>query len=407
MTAEIFQKYELQYKNVLLNDVIPFWLKHSIDYDFGGYFTCLDRDGNVYDKDKFIWLQARQVWTFSMLYNRYKKKQEWIDIAKYGIDFLNFYGRDDDGNWYFSLTQKGAPLIQPYNIFSDCFVALAFGEYALATGDESCKEISLKTYYNILARKDNPKGKYSKTIHKNRPLKSFDLPMILANLTLELKWMLGEESFSEYSEIFLDEIMNLFLDSRQLIIHENVLFNGRNIDTFEGRLINPGHGIEGMGFVMDIAKELGKDMLINKAIDVVLSTIEFSWDKKFGGIYYFMDSKGKPPLSLEWDQKLWWIHLEALVTLLTGYSLTGNKKCWEWYDKVHKYTWEHFPDPSYGEWFGYLNRQGETLLPIKGGKWKGCFHVPRALFRCYKKFKDLSNNLGLNEERNFNEYNSK
>jgi len=391
MIIEEFKKYELQYKNGLLNDVIPFWQKYSIDNDFGGYFTALDRSGKVYDKDKFIWLQARQVWTFSMLYNRFQKNEEWLEIAKHGIDFLKTYGRDNNGNWYFSLSQEGAPLIQPYNIFSDCFAALAFGEYSKATGDESCKEISKETYSNILARKDNPKGQYSKTIYKNRPLKSFSLPMILANLTLELKWILGKKNFSEYSEIFLDEIMNSFLDSEQLIIYENVLFEGGNIDTFEGRLINPGHGIEGMGFVMDVAKELGRGKLINKAVDVVLSTLEFSWDKKFGGIFYFMDSKGKPPLSLEWDQKLWWVHLETLVALLAGYFLTGNKKCWEWYEKVHRYAWKHFPDPKYGEWFGYLNREGKPLLHIKGGKWKGFFHVPRSLFRNYQMFAKLVN----------------
>jgi len=130
------------------------------------------------------------------------------------------------------------------------------------------------------------------------------------------------------------------------------------------------------------------------------SVLEFSCDKKYGGIFYFMDSKGKPPLSLEWDQKLWWVHLEALFALIMGYSLTGNDKCREWFEKIHNYAWKHFPDPENGEWFGYLNRQGETLITIKGGKWKGCFHVPRALFRCYKEFGDLSNNLKLNNERN-------
>lgn len=391
MTAKELKKYELLYKNTLFNNIVPFWENHSIDNDFGGYFTCLDRDGSVYDTDKFIWLQARQVWTFSMLYNKYEKKQQWIDIAKNGINFLKKYGRDNNGNWYFSLRQDGAPLVQAYNIFSDCFAALAFGEYALATGDESCKEISLKTYNNILLRQNNPKGKYEKTIHDNRPIKSFSLPMILANLTFELKWMIGNESYNQQSEIFLDEIMNSFLDNKNLLIRENILTGGGNLDSFEGRLINPGHGIEGMGFVMDVANELGKESVIKQAVEVVLSTLEFAWDKKYGGIFYFMDSEGKPPLSLEWDQKLWWVHLETITTLLTAFKLTGDKRCWGWYEKVHHYTWEHFPDSDFGEWFGYLNRQGKPLLHIKGGKWKGFFHVPRALFQNYQTFKKLLN----------------
>ncbi len=390
MMNEKFDEYELLYKNELFNNVIPFWENNSIDTEFGGYFTCLDKKGNVYDTDKFIWLQARQVWTFSMLYNKHGENKEWITIAKHGIDFLKKHGRDKNGNWYFSLRRDGSPLTQPYNIFSDCFAALAFGAYAYATGNGECKQISLTTYQNILARQDNPKGIYNKTIHQNRPLKSFSLPMILANLTLELKWMLGDNSFNEYSESFLNEIMTSFLDTDLLLIKENVLVNGEDLDSFEGRLINPGHGIEGMGFVMDLAAELGRKDLIQQAIDVVLATLEFGWDKEFGGIFYFMDSKAKPPLSLEWDQKLWWVHLEALVTLLKAYSLTGDKRCGEWYEKVHNYTWSHFPDKKHGEWYGYLNRQGEPLLTIKGGKWKGFFHVPRSLFHNYQLFKNLS-----------------
>ncbi len=384
MANEIFQILKNQYKKALFNDVIPFWEANSIDVEQGGYFTCLDRDGTVYDTDKFVWLQAREVWTFSMLYNRYEKKEEWLRLAKHGIDFLRKYGRDKDGNWYFALRRDGKPLVQPYNIFSDCFTALAFGEYALATNDESCKEISLTTYQNILKRQKHPKGKYTKTIFENRPLNSFSLPMILANITFELKWMLGEEKFTDNSKIFLDTIMNSFLDSDKLIIKENVLPDGTTHDSFEGRLINPGHGIEGMAFVMDVAQTLGDQSTIESAVEVVLSTLEFSWDKKYGGIYYFMDIMGKPPQALEWDQKLWWVHLETLVALLKGYYLTKDKRCMDWYNKVHQYTWARFPDNEYGEWFGYLNRQGNPLLYIKGGKWKGFFHVPRSLFSGYK-----------------------
>jgi len=114
------------YENELFENVIPFWEEHSIDPEHGGYLTCLDREGKVYDTDKFIWPQARQVWTFSMLYNRYKKKSRWLDIAAAGADFLARHGRDESGNFYFALNRQGQPLVQPYNIFSDCFAAMAF-----------------------------------------------------------------------------------------------------------------------------------------------------------------------------------------------------------------------------------------------------------------------------------------
>jgi N-acylglucosamine 2-epimerase len=116
----------------------------------------------------------------------------------------------------------------------------------------------------------------------------------------------------------------------------------------------------------------------------MLRTLDHGWDKQYGGIFYFLDAKGAPPLQLEWDQKLWWVHVEALVALAKGYQLTGDERCFEWFEKLHRYTWEHFRDPEYGEWFGYLNRRGEVLLPLKGGKWKGCFHIPRSLYQVWK-----------------------
>ena len=107
------KKLANQYKDELLNNVLPFWLEHSQDHEFGGYFTCLDREGNVFDTDKFIWLQGREVWLFSMLYNKVEKKQEWLDCAIQGGEFLKKYGHDGNYHWYFSLDRAGNPLVEP------------------------------------------------------------------------------------------------------------------------------------------------------------------------------------------------------------------------------------------------------------------------------------------------------
>ena len=144
-----------------------------------------------------------------------------------------------------------------------------------------------------------------------------------------------------------------------------------------------------MWFLMEIAQRRGDAALLGQTADVTLAMLERGWVQKHGGVFYFLDRLGRPPQQLEWDQKLWWVHCETLVALLMGYALTGRPKCWAWFERVHAYTWAHFPDPEFGEWFGYLNRQGEVLLPLKGGKWKGCFHVPRAPYRCWRLFTKL------------------
>ena len=156
------------------------------------------------------------------------------------------------------------------------------------------------------------------------------------------------------------------------------------MDSFEGRSINPGHSLEAMWFIMDLGKRLNRPELIDKAVKIALSTIEYGWDKEYGGIFYFMDRLGHPQQQLEWDQKLWWVHIESAITMIKGYRMTGNEACLAWFGKLHEYMWTHFKDSEYPEWFGYLNRRGEVLLPLKGGKWKGCFHVPRGMYQIWQ-----------------------
>lgn len=395
LTNMRFTELAQTYQQALMDDVLPFWQEHSLDTQCGGYFTCLERDGAVFDTDKFVWLQARQVWLFSMLYNRHKKRETWLKLAQHGADFLRQHGMDAQGRWYFSLNREGRPLVQPYNIFSDCFAAMAFSQYALAAGDGAAKQLAQRTYRQILQRQNNPKGPYNKTVPHTRPLISLALPMILANLTMELEWLLDANTFNYALDDCLRQVFTLFLDQDRLILHEQVTPEGEKPDCFEGRVINPGHGIEAMWFILDIAERRQDRAMMEKAVEVILSTLALGWDEKFGGIFYFLDAQGHPPQQLEWDQKLWWVHMETLVALLKGYRLTGRQTCWDWYQRVHAYTWEHFPDPEYGEWYGYLNRRGEVLLPLKGGKWKGCFHVPRGLYLCWRECEKLGTGQAL------------
>jgi len=372
------------YKNELLEDVVPFWLSKSQDKESGGYFTCLDREGNVFDTDKFIWLQGREVWLFSMLYNNLEKNPEWLKCAKQGGEFLKKYGHDGKLNWYFSLTREGKPIIEPYNIFSYTFATMAFGQLSKAARSQEYADIARKTFDIILSKVNNPKGKWDKAHPGTRNLKNFALPMILCNLALEIEHLLDEGFLMRTIDTCIHEVMDVFYRPELGLVVENLTTDNKLSDTFEGRVLNPGHAIEAMWFIMDLGERLKKPELIEKAARIAVQMAEYGWDEKYEGIFYFLDRKGHPTQQLEWDQKLWWVHMEALISMLKGYQLTGSKECLKWFETIHKYTWEHFKDKEYPEWFGYLNRQGEVLLPLKGGKWKGCFHVPRGLYKCWK-----------------------
>jgi len=377
------------YRDELIENVVPFWLNRSQDPLYGGYFTCLDRKGDVFDTDKFIWLQGREVWFFSMIYNNLEKKQEWLECAVQGGEFLRKYGHDGNYNWYFSLTREGKPLIEPYNIFSYTFATMAFGQLSKASGNREYADISRKTFDIVLSKVNNPKGKWDKSHPGTRILKNFALPMILCNLALEIEHLLEKEFLMRTINTCIHEVMDVFYRPELGLVVENLTAENELSDSFEGRVLNPGHAIEAMWFIMDLGERLNNRPLIEKAVSVALKTAEYGWDEKYGGIFYFLDRKGYPPQQLEWDQKLWWVHIESLIAMLKGYQLTGSEECLKWFERLHEYTWAHFKDYEYHEWFGYLNRQGEVLLPLKGGKWKGCFHVPRGLYKCWKTLEKI------------------
>ena len=382
MTAKDFGRLAGKYRKELYDNVLPFWLEKSQDKEFGGYFSCLNRDGSVFDTDKFIWLQGREVWMFAMLYNSLEKRPEWLECALQGAEFLKRFGHDGSYDFYFSVTREGKPIIQPYNIFSNTFACMAFAQLAKATGNEEYAEIAKKTFMRILERQSNPKGQWNKAFPGTRPMKDFALPMIICNMALEVEDIIGDPTLIEGAiDRSVHEIVDVFWKPELGVILENLAPDGSMVDCFEGRKVNPGHDLEAMWFLMNIGIRRNDKALIDKAVEIALSVISYGWDKEYGGIFYFMDRKGFPTQELEWDQKLWWVHIESAIAMIKGYRLTGNRECLDWFMKLDDYLWKHFKDAGYPEWYGYLNRRGEVLLPLKGGKWKGCFHVPRGLYQ--------------------------
>ena len=389
-----FKQIASRYEKELRENCLPFWLENSQDKEFGGYYSCLNRDGSVYDTDKFIWLQGREVWMFAMLYNNVEKNQEWLDCAIQGAEFLKKYGHDENWDFYFSLNREGRPLVQPYNIFSNTFACMGFAQLAKATGNEEYAQIARKIFTRILERRSNPKGQWCKAYPGTRPMKDFALPMIICNMALEVEDILEDKSVLEQTiDTCLHEVFDVFYQPNLGCMLENVSsVDGTPVDCFEGREINPGHDLEALWFMMNLGIRRGDKALIEKCVEIALKVIDLGWDKEYGGIFYFLDAKGAPQQKLEWDQKLWWVHIESAIAMLKGYQLTGNEKCLEWFMKLDEYLWNNFKDKEYPEWFGYLNRRGEMLLPLKGGKWKGCFHVPRGLYQIWKLAEECAKN---------------
>jgi len=376
------------YHRELLDDVLPFWLEHSPDRDCGGYFTCLDRCGGIFDTDKFLWLQGREVWTLSKMYRRVRPDPAWLEAARGGAEFLRDHGRDEHGRFYFALERDGRPYARPC-IFSDCFCAMGLAEYAAASGQEWARELALETYAGVRRWLQTRQEPYPRYVPGARPMESMVYDMIHVNLVVELSESIDEPRLREAGLASMDRLLGLFIDRREGLVFEHVAPDGSHPDTFRGRLVNPGHALECLWFLMDAGLRWGRADAVSTAVEAMPEMLEFGWDDAEGGLFYFLDARGKPPEQLEWDQKLWWVHGEALVATLLAYRCTGQERFAAWFRRIHEYTWGRFPDGEFGEWFGYLNRQGRPALELKGGKWKGCFHVPRSLWKCWRLLEEL------------------
>jgi N-acylglucosamine 2-epimerase len=396
--AEVVRLKE-RYRANLEQSVIPFWLRHSLDRVHGGYLCCLARDGTVFDTDKFMWLQGRGVWMLSKLYAGYRAEPAWIEYARSGVEFMKAHGRNPEGDWYFALDRTGRPLVEAYNIFSDCFAAAGFAAFARATGDEEAREIALATYRRIQERKANPKGRFTKQIGANRPIKVMAFPMIQVWLAHEMGDLVEADARDGTLREAIDQVTKLHIDRERKAVYERVSPDGSHPDCLEGRLLTPGHALEVLWFILRAVETMPSDAapyppaerraIVDLAAEAMLWTADRGWDSSFGGFYYYLDADGRPPEKLEWDMKLWWVHAEALCAFLLAYKLTGRPVFWEWFQRVDEYVWKRFDDPSYGEWFGYLHRAGDPSTTQKGGKWKGCFHVPRALMTCIALFEEI------------------
>lgn len=389
MNRETFARYRAFYREQLLEDCIPFWLKSDlIDKRHGGYITSVDRWGKSYNNDKSIWFQGRGLWTFSMLCNRYGAREEWLEAARAGKDFLEKYGVDQDGRLFFQVTRDGRPLRKRRYMFSESFFVVGMAEYALAAGDRDALEKAEDCFDRMLAMYHDPATDPYKITPKSyadtRSERAVAVPMVLVS-GAQLLRRCDPARADEYSRITKEIAGDIFAyhyKPEKECVLETVLTDGSTVDTPAGRTINPGHSIENAWFLMNEAVYSGDKELLQKALNILNWSLSRGWDSENGGIRYYADVDGRPCEQLEWDMKLWWVHNEALIGLLMAYGLTGDPHYWEKFTEVHDYAFSHFPDREGGEWYGYLHRDGTVSHTQKGSMWKGPYHLPRCLMTC-------------------------
>ena len=376
------------YRDGLLHDTLPFWIPRAIDREHGGYITSLNEDGTIIHPDKPVWFQGRFAWLLSTLYST-QRRPEWLELARHGIDFINRCCFDLDGRMFFSVTREGKPLRKRRYLYSEVFATMALAAYGRASGEERFARQALDLFKLILRYHRTPGLLPPKTIPETRPMKGLSMLMCLIVTAQELRHAVNDPICTETIDATLAEIERDFLKPEFRCVLETVGPHGEFIDTFDGRMICPGHAIEVGWFILEEARLRQHDPhLIKLGTTIVDWSFEAGWDREHGGILYYRDAHGLPCTEYWHDMKFWWPHNEAIIACLLAWQLTGDPKYARWHEQVHDWAYAHFPDPVYGEWFGYLHRDGSVATRLKGNMWKGPFHLPRMQWYCWQRLEE-------------------
>jgi len=377
--STILQSFCEKYRRNLEESVIPFWMKHSLDRQHGGQFTCLDRDGLLFDTKKYFWLQGRAAWMFARLYNEWEHRPEYLDASRLLVDFIRKYAYDKQGRIYFSVTREGKPVAFQRKPYGAVFCMMGLLEYSVASGDAGCKAEAVDLFWRILEWINNPSLIDRPPLSGQISASNLATQMVIASMALELARTDKDPRYLLVIRDCIDGILRHY-DSRHGVFIEAAPDGDADMRQWpEGRLFSPGHSIEVAWFLLHMLELFPDTEKKCLALSIIERSLELGWDKEYGGLYYMMDIEGKPTLSLEHNMKLWWPITEAIYALVLAQCLNPADHWLRWLEKVDAYAFDHFVDHEKGEWFGYCDRRGELTSSCKGNNYKGFFHVPRAL----------------------------
>ncbi len=381
------------YRSTLIDDVIPFWLRHGIDHEHGGILTALDRDGTVIDTDKSVWFQGRAAWVFATLHNDVDRRADWLEAARSCIEFSRNHCFAPDGKMYFTVTRQGLPLRMRRYVFSESFAAISNAAFAKATGDTRAADVAVRTFGAYLRYSFEP-GVMAPKNEPTRQSKGIGPHLIAIATAQELRENLGDvdvsgSSCTAWIDSSIAEIERCFLKPEHKAVMETVALDGTVLDHFDGRTLNPGHAIECAWFIMREG-ELRRDRQLVQLGATMLDWMwARGWDSEYGGLLYFTDLCSLPVQEYWHDMKFWWPHSEAIIATLLAWKLTREPRFAEMHRLVHDWAFAHFPDREHGEWYGYLHRDGSVSQRAKGNMFKGPFHLPRMLWYCERALAQL------------------
>ncbi len=379
------------FRDRLVNDTMPFWTRHAVDREHGGFTTFLDRRGDLLSPDKPMWVQCRFTWMLARLYTTLERREEWLALARHGIDFIDRHGFDADGRVLFAVTRDGRPLRKRRYLFAEIFAILAFAEYARASGDAGALATARRTLalvQRLLAAPAGSPGSLEPKVNPGtRPLRGHSMSMILVNALQVLREADTSADPLPYDALIdaqIAEVFRYFVKPDLQALLETVGPEGEYLPELpEGRCINPGHALETAWFVLAGGPAAqGHGPHGTRAADHRLVPLpRVGPPARRNPVLRGRRGEAADPVR---------VGHEAVVGAQRSAQrhaarapLTGEKRYERWFERILAWSLARFPDRKYGEWFGYLHRDGSVSHDLKGNLWKGPFHLPRQQLACH------------------------
>lgn len=387
----------LPYYEQQLEDITAFWMRRSLDEAHGGYLVPSTRDGRVIGTDKNIWCQARMAWTFAALFNHFDARPAWLHAAELGRDFLVRHAYAGEGRWRYLLSRDGRVLDEHVSLVTDNNTAMALAEFATASGRTDDVPLIRETMTQYFQRVGPPA--VNEWYHHSLPADELHnaVDMVTLGGLPALRPFFPAPQMDSISAACVHRILFVYAKDEHRALFESVSPQGEVLKHDRGQRINPGHALEACWFCLHEAQRSGDERSVRRAAEVARWCFELGWDREHGGLVAFTKPGGGAPVGAEapvpwgerWNDRVWWVHSEALYALAACADATGDPWFVDAFERLHAYVDEHFVDHEHGEWYAYLDPFGGVLSPQKGTWIKCFFHVPRNLLMIVRLMRRL------------------
>lgn len=409
LTAQQKAQCRALWQQELEQNILPFWLR-AVDTESGGVFTCFSNDGGtLLSENKFTWSQGRFLWNESRQAALIRSglcqgdAAPLLAHAKQTADFLLNHSFLDNGHCAFLLDRHGNKLeMKPgegydTSFYADCFVVIGLCEYAFVSGESGYFEHALALYDNVSQRLAS--GRVRSEPYPAPPgFEPYAYEMIMLGTVTELLRYALRYQHPALSRLTTRTRQNLrrifaeFHDPETLIPLEMKVVPEHR-DTLLARHKTPGHTLENMWFCFHAAQLLGETETYLPAIAKITSLMwHMGWDDQYGGLFRYTLADGSPPagrllggdpyetlIADTWSSKIWWVHSEALYTLLLMAEQNNDPQFFSLYQQTADYVLNTFPNHEQGEWTQIRDREGAPLNKVVALPVKDPFHIMRNL----------------------------